>query len=145
MQCLNLHVCKLCAPWSVNGTHQAKLYCPQVDTFRGTTARLRPSFSRLSRHSWVLSCIICWPSTPNFTQTEQQILAALTELFLTIAVATVTTLALVRELTLQISYAEFNEKPANGLVTDVRSPTGGRTRSAHTASFCTSYRTPSNH
>lgn len=76
-------------------------------------------------------------------------LAELTELFLTIAVATVTTLALVRELFVHISYAEFNENPANGLVTDVTSPTGGRTDgrtwSPHTASFCTSYRMPSNH
>jgi len=54
-------------------------------------------------------------------------LAALTELCLTITVATVTTLALVRELCVQISYAEFNDNPANGLVTDVTSTTGGRT------------------
>lgn len=76
-------------------------------------------------------------------------LAALAELFLTIAVATVTTLALVRELFVQISYAEFNENPANGLVNDVTSPTGGRTYgrmwSPHTASVCTSYRTPLTH
>jgi len=72
-------------------------------------------------------------------------LAALTELFLTIAVPTVTALALVRELFVQISYAEFKENPANELVTDVTSPTGGRAWSPHTASFCTSYRTPSNH
>jgi hypothetical protein len=64
--------------------------------------------------------------TPNITQTEQQMLAALTELRLTITVATVTTLALVRELFVLI-YAEFNENPANGLVTDVTSTTGGRT------------------
>lgn len=76
-------------------------------------------------------------------------LVALTELFLTISVATVTTLALVRELFVQISYVELNENPANGLVTDVTSPTGGRTDgrtwSPHTASFCTSYRKSSNH
>jgi exosortase/archaeosortase len=51
-------------------------------------------------------------------------LAALTELFITIAVATVTTLELVRELFVQISYAEFNENQANGSVTYVTSPTG---------------------
>jgi hypothetical protein len=61
-------------------------------------------------------------------------LAALTELCLTITVATVTTLALVRELFVQISYAEFNENPANGLVTDVTSTTGGWTDVVSTCS-----------